>query len=189
MSSFYSIPPKPEDIFHYGVKGKSGRYPWGSGGRPYQRLEGTRGRGLIGRLQEKKRRKQEAAMSAAAEKAIEAIRNEAEEKERILREGSATDVMALRGKITNQELQQAVNRLNLESQLKSLSDKEFKSNMDKIDDIMKGIKTGTEWGKIGIETYNTIANIYNATDEGQKKPMRLVGGGGGKKKKKQGDDD
>lgn len=177
MNSFYSYPVRPDDILHYGVRGKSGRYPWGSGGRPYQRLEGPSNRGILGRLQERKRRKQEKRMAAAAERAVNVIKNEAEEKSRILREGSATDVMTLRGKITNQELEQAVKRLNLESQLKSLSDKEFKSNMDKIDDIMKSIKTGTEWGKIGIDTWNTIANIYNVTDEGKKKPMRTISGG------------
>lgn len=39
MNSFYTPPPKPDEIFHYGMPQRSGRYPWGSGGRPYQRLE------------------------------------------------------------------------------------------------------------------------------------------------------
>lgn len=30
-------------VYHTGVKGKSGRYPWGSGDRPYQRLEEAHG--------------------------------------------------------------------------------------------------------------------------------------------------
>lgn len=44
-NAFYSFPIRPEDILHYGVKRKSGRYPWGSGERPYQSykraIEGT----------------------------------------------------------------------------------------------------------------------------------------------------
>lgn len=32
----YVQPEKPDEIFHYGVKRRSGRYPWGSGERPYQ---------------------------------------------------------------------------------------------------------------------------------------------------------
>ena len=28
-----------DDIFHYGIKERSGRYPWGSGEDPYQRLQ------------------------------------------------------------------------------------------------------------------------------------------------------
>lgn len=35
----YIYPIKPDEIFHYGIKEKSGRYPWGSGERPKQRLE------------------------------------------------------------------------------------------------------------------------------------------------------
>lgn len=35
----YIYPPKPDEIFHFGTKEHSGRYPWGSGGRPRQRLE------------------------------------------------------------------------------------------------------------------------------------------------------
>lgn len=30
------------ELYHFGVQGRSGRYPWGSGYRPYQRLEGKR---------------------------------------------------------------------------------------------------------------------------------------------------
>ena len=40
MSSFYVAPVKPDEIFHYGMPERSGRYAWGSGDRPYQRLEG-----------------------------------------------------------------------------------------------------------------------------------------------------
>lgn len=36
MNSFYIPPVKPDEIFHYGIPHRSGRYPWGSGDRPYQ---------------------------------------------------------------------------------------------------------------------------------------------------------
>lgn len=36
MNSFYNYPVRPDDVMHFGVKRKSGRYPWGSGERPYQ---------------------------------------------------------------------------------------------------------------------------------------------------------
>ena len=63
-----------------------------------------------------------------------------------------------------------------------LSNTETKSAIDKVDGIMKTIKTGTEWAKIGTDTYNTFATIYNATPEGQGKPLTLVGRGDGGKK-------
>lgn len=40
MNGFYIPPLKPDEIFHYGMPERSGRYAWGSGDRPYQRLEG-----------------------------------------------------------------------------------------------------------------------------------------------------
>lgn len=36
----YVCPIKPNEIYHYGMPERSGRYAWGSGDRPYQRLEG-----------------------------------------------------------------------------------------------------------------------------------------------------
>lgn len=35
----YIYPLKPDEIYHFGTKEHSGRYPWGSGDRPRQRLE------------------------------------------------------------------------------------------------------------------------------------------------------
>lgn len=31
---------KPDELYHYGIKRRSGRYPWGSGENPYQRTQG-----------------------------------------------------------------------------------------------------------------------------------------------------
>ena len=168
----------------------SGRYPLGSGERPYQRLEGSRKRsgGVSGYLmslktkrlesENQKRRADEFKKSMTLE---EKKRQLEADKERVLREGSATEVMRYQGQLTNQELQSAFTRLNLESQLRNLSQKEIRSTMDKIDGIMRNVKTGTEWAKIGTDTYNTIAAIYNATPEGQKNPLTLVSRGDKKK--------
>lgn len=35
----YQYPIRPSEIYHYGIKGRSGRYPYGSGSRPYQDRE------------------------------------------------------------------------------------------------------------------------------------------------------
>ena len=35
----YVYPIRPDEIYHYGMPERSGRYAWGSGDRPYQRLE------------------------------------------------------------------------------------------------------------------------------------------------------
>lgn len=170
----------------------SGRYPLGSGDRPYQKYEGSRSgsSGISGYIRSVKERKQEKRQRKLVQEAQKKEAEEAErkrileaDKERILRSGKASEVMRYQGLLTNQELQSAFTRLNLESQIGRLSQAEVKSSMDKIDDIMKTIKTGTEWAKIGTDTYNTFAQIYNATPEGQKNPLMLVNKGGGDKKK------
>lgn len=165
----------------------SGRYPLGSGERPYQSLEGSGGGlfrkrgGFLGRLRERKEMRER---NEELRRAMETARKEREfemDKDRVLREGSALEVMRYKGKISNNELQAAVTRLNLESQLEGYAAKETKTALEKFDTIMKTVKTGTEWAKIGTDTYNTFAAIYNATPDGQNKPLRLVGKGEAKK--------
>lgn len=164
----------------------SGRYPLGSGDRPYQKFEGSRKKsgGISGYIKSRKAKKAE---TLEQKKKSEQLKKQAEEeqkkreldadKERVLKRGTASEVMRYQGELSNQELQSAFTRLNLESQLRNLSQREMKSNMDKIDSIMKNVKTVTGWTKIGTDSYNAIAAIYNATPEGKKKPLTLVKSG------------
>lgn len=170
----------------------SGRYPLGSGDRPYQKFEGSRRKsgGISGYIRSRKERKAESqhakAMTDAQKRAAEEVERRRQleaDKERVLRSGSATEIMRYQGLLTNQELQTAVTRLNLESSLKTMSQKEIKSAVDKFNSIMKVVKIGNDWAKIGTDTYNTLAAIYNATPDGQKKPLTLVNKGSGDKKK------
>lgn len=168
----------------------SGRYPLGSGDRPYQKFEKGRTHysGISGYIRSRKEKKAEEKLQKAKNEDLKR-RSEEErkkkqhnnDKERVLREGSATEVLKYKGELTNKELQDAVNRINLESQLSNLSQKEVTTTIKKVDEIMKTIKTGTEWAKIGTDTYNTFAKIYNATPDGRKKPLTIVGGGDKKK--------
>lgn len=170
MSTFYTQP--PDVICHIGVLRRSGRYPWGSGKRPFQSGGGP--------ASSKKTKKE-----LAAEKAKETrAKNKAheEEKQRVLREGNATEVLGLKSELTTKEMSDALERIRITSQLESYSKKEVQSFMNKVDDVMQGVKTTTNWIKIGTDTYNTLAKLYNATDEGKKKPLTLVGEGKEKKK-------
>lgn len=176
-----------DNYFFHGGPG-SGRYPLGSGKRPYQKFEGKRGtKGRFNSISEyirkRKEKKIEEEKTKEKQKLEEEKRQHDADKERVLKEGTAREVLKYQGELTNQELQNAFTRLNLEAQLRNLSQKEIETAMDKVDKMMKTIKTGTEWAKIGTDTYNTFANIYNATPEGQKNPLTIIGKGDGKKKK------
>lgn len=169
----------------------SGRYPLGSGERPYQKFEKSRGHsgGISGYIKSKKIKKAEEQLQKQKSEELKRRMEKEQEKrrmdddkERVLREGSAAEVMKYQGKLSNKELQDAFTRLDLESKLRNLSQKELKSTMDKVDKIMQNVKTGTEWVKIGTDTYNTIAAIYNATPDGRDKPLPFVTKGEGKKK-------
>lgn len=172
----------------------SGRYPLGSGERPYQKFEGSRRKssGIVGYIQSRKEKKAEAQREKAAIEARKKAAEDAEkkrqheaDKERVLRAGTASEVMRYQGELTNRELQDAFNRIDLERKLSSFSAQEIKSGMEKFDKVMQNLKTVNNWASIGTDTWNLMASIYNATPEGQKNPWATIkkgDGGGGKKK-------
>lgn len=158
------------ELYHYGVKRRSGRYKWGSGDRPYQGIV----KGTIAKVKQKKAvKKRNENLKKAREKAAE-NRKLAADKDRVLRSGSAKEVMRYKGKLTNKELQEAVTRLNLEKSLSDLASKEVKGNMAKIDSAMKKVKKLNEWTKTGTDMYNQIVKVYNNTPEGRRNPLRPI---------------
>lgn len=166
----------------------SGRYPLGSGNRPYQKFEGSRrtSRGIISYIKNKKAEKSRIeTQKRIIEEEKEAKRLE-ENKERVLRSGTASEVMQYKGKIPNNELQEAVNRLRLENQLSSYAEQEVKSALDNLKKLQTYTNVGSSLAKDGIELYNSLASIYNATERGREKPLTLIrkGDSGGDKKDK-----
>jgi len=51
IMSYYGIADDPDKLEHYGIKRRSGRYPWGSGDDPYQHAS----RDFLGRVEELKK--------------------------------------------------------------------------------------------------------------------------------------
>lgn len=177
MNTFYI---QTESLCHIGILRRSGRYPWGSGKRPFQSGGGP---GVSKKKQTKAVDKKAEALQKARETRERNRAHEAE-KQRALKEGGATDVLKFKSELSNQELQNALTRIELTTRLERLSQSELKAAMNKVDDVMKGVQTTTNWIKIGTDTYNTLAKIYNSTEEGKKKPLTIVGGGGDQKKDK-----
>lgn len=170
------------ELYHHGRLGQK----WGEqNGPPYplSRSQLSLG-GYIQSRKDKKAHKQREQSLKKAREAAEAKRKHDADKERVLKSGTATEVLKYQGELTIKELQDAYNRIDWENKLRGFSQKELESNMKKIDNAMKGLQTATNWVKIGTDTYNTIAKIYNATDEGKKNPFPLIGSSDKKDDKK-----
>lgn len=69
--------------------------------------------------------------------------------------------------MTNQELQQAVTRLNLEEQLSKKVTADQKSAMDKIDSLFKTGKKMTDWAETGLKVYDTLNKVTKTVKTGE----------------------
>lgn len=107
-------------------------------------------------------------------------------KEEILKSGTAAEVLTLKGKLSNTELQSAVNRLNMERQLSDISSKEKKDGMDKLDETMDKIDRLRKNAEKGIDAYNLVAKVTNSLSDAD---LPIIDGGKSRKDKKKNDDD
>lgn len=137
-----------------------------SGGRPSRKerkIQKTREKNLKkARAAKVKKAKEKEKQEKIEEKEAQRKKEYEENKEKILRTGSASDILKYKGLLTNQELQTAVNRLNYEKQLSDIKASEVKDGWDKMDKTMKRVGQMTDWLKKGSEAYNTMAKVSNA---------------------------
>lgn len=151
------------ELYHHGVKGQR----WGV--RRFQNADGSLTNAGKKRVSRKQKKALEKARKTKQEKA-EAAKNAKQEQEdfetakkRALESGSAADVLKFKGKLTNQELQQAVFRINMERQLSDISAKETKTGLDKAEQFMNKVDRVNKMVGKGVDAYNTVAKILNST--------------------------
>lgn len=156
---------KDGELYHHGVLGQK----WGV--RRFQNKDGSltdAGKKRISRKQKKaleKARKAKHDKAEAAKKAKQEQEDFEKNKKRVLESGSAAEVLKYKGKLTNQELQQAVTRINMERQLSEISSKETKSGLDRVDSFMNKLDRMRANTEKGISAYNTLAKILNSTTD------------------------
>lgn len=155
---------KPDYVEHHGIIGQK----WGDRNGPPYPLSGSEhsavvksankksagsGRKLTWRQRRKAKKNLKKARAAAAQKRLDD-----KEKERLVREGSASEVYARRNDLTIEQKRRAQERLNLDDQLATLSAKELARRKSKVD---KMIETLDRAAKITVGVYNTANNINN----------------------------
>lgn len=186
-----------DELYHWGIPGQV------HGVRRFQNYDGSltpEGRARYGvgaprkkswkeKRAEKKRAKQrKAALKKAniAKKAkAEAAKKQAildANKDKVLKSGSASDVMKYKGQLTNDELNRALNRIQWERQLASISAQEKQSNWEKMDRIMDRVGKTADYISTGTRLYDSTAKVYNAFFAKEEKDKLPIISGGNKKK-------
>ena len=150
-------------LTHHGIKGMR----WGVRRTPAQLGHKTlpkkkKTQSLSERLTAKKKLKAKQKAAENARKAKQTKEEYEAEKKKAIESGTAADVLKFKGKLTNQELSSAVNRLNMESQLSQLNSKTVKTGMDKVESVANKIDRMRGAAEKGISAWNTIAKIHNS---------------------------
>lgn len=120
------------------------------------------------------RKARKAAEKQAKKEQEERARREAEEKEaarkaadkeRVLREGTATEVLMYRSELTNQQLNEAINRIKYTNQLSDLSKSELERGWNAINEVMKKVGNVKDWTKTGVELWENIDKALKLLDK------------------------
>lgn len=96
-----------------------------------------------------------------------------ERKARILRSGTAEEVMKYQGQLTNKELNDAVQRIRIENELNQISASQRTRGIDKFKKVMDDVDTIRGGVEKGLSAWNTVAKINNTFN---KKQMPTIDG-------------
>lgn len=138
-------------LSHHGILGMR----WGR--RRYQNKDGS----LTKAGQRRAQRQKEAALEKAR-KAKLAKKSFEQEKEAAVKSGSAADVLKFKGKLTKQEMDSALARIQWEQNMQTLSEKDSAAGKKKVDKFFEGINSATDKANTVFKAWNTIANVANA---------------------------
>lgn len=151
-----------DELYHYGIPKRSGRYPYGSGERPYQG-ESQKTRSSFLSKKKSKKSKQTKEKKELTEK----------QKKEILK--SPTKLYKYKEHFSREEIDSAMKNFKWEKELYELSKAEQQRGREYVNTALSYVNTG-------MNVYNTAAKLYNAfSDDGE---LPIIGGGDKKSQKK-----
>lgn len=161
------------ELYHHGILGQRWgirRYqPYPKGyrgeGKEIGKAKNVQQKSIVSKIRNLKNKDNTAKKEIDENKENERRLRREKERERALREGTASEIYKYKNELTEQQLRSAVQRLNLEQNLYKLSVNEKKDAMKRFEDNMKSIQKGMELVKAGTDIYNTIMAIYKEPNE------------------------
>lgn len=85
-----------------------------------------------------------------------------EAKARIIKTGTASEALKLRGELTQAEMQYISNRIRWEQEMKTASEREVPAGKSKVESMFGTIDKATGYVNTGAKAWNTVANVVNA---------------------------
>lgn len=152
-----------DELYHFGIKRKSGRYPWGSGKRPYQS-----GGGPLGLL---KKNSSSQASGSKSEGGTEELSEEEIKKRKLeaVRSGDPTEIYKYKEQMTTQELTDAANRVDAIKRIRNASISDLKAQKEmgfnNIDNVMKKVGRVNTWGENALKSVSLARQFFNLFQE------------------------
>lgn len=165
MSRYYN-----DELYHFGIKHRSGRYKWGSGERPYQGEGGVKAGLNKARsyfepeLKEGKGKENKSAAEKAAQqtsKVLDSVSGMNRSLSNYYASGNDIKLYSQAKKMSDSELKTVINRRNLERQyVQAMQDPATERGYDRVDLILKTLSTGATVIGAGATIYSAGRNLY-----------------------------
>lgn len=151
------------ELYHHGILGQK----WGVRRTPEQLghpRTGPKKKRKFSFFKKADTAKPKSAKTAPKTKKPESKEEYEARKQKALASGKASEILKFKGNLTNNEMQTALNRINLERQLANMSASERKSAFDRIDAYVKRAEQISKWVDSGSKIYSSYKKAIDLTN-------------------------